>query len=87
MSKKFSFLKEVATPSTQPATSPQPDGPQPKRGRPPGKRTDPAYEQVTIYIRKDTHHKALLVLLQDGKRRQFSVLVEDLLADWLKRST
>ncbi len=58
-----------------------------RQGRPPGKRTHPDFEQVTAYIRKDTHHGVKLALLQEGKGRQFSELVEDLLAGWLKKLT
>jgi hypothetical protein len=54
------------------------------RERPHGKRTDPDYAQVTAYIRKVTHHGVKLRLLQEGQGREFSELVEELLATWLK---
>ncbi len=54
------------------------------RGRPPGKRRHPDFEQITAYIRKDTHHQVKLALLRELKGRQFSELVEDLLSAWLK---
>jgi len=54
-------------------------------GRPPGKRTDPGFVQVTAYIRRDTHGATKMRLLQEGQGRDFSELVEGLLADWLKR--
>jgi hypothetical protein len=38
---------------------------------------------VTVYIRRDTHNAAKIALLQEGKRREFSVLVQELLAKWL----
>ena len=53
------------------------------RGRPSGKRTDPDFAQVTAYIRKATHHGVKLRLLQEGQGREFSELVEELLAGWL----
>ncbi len=52
--------------------------------RPPGKRRHPDFEQVTAYIRKDTHHQAKLALLRELKGRQFSDLVEELLSTWLR---
>jgi len=58
----------------------------PRRGRPPGKRSHPDFEQITAYIRKDTHHAVKIVLLQNG-RKEFSELVEELLNQWLKSST
>jgi len=58
--------------------------PEPKRGRPKGKRSDPDYEQVTAYIRKDTHASIKIALLQEGQKREFSHLVQELLDEWLK---
>lgn len=54
-----------------------------ERTRPTGKRRDPAFEQVTAYIRKATHRSVKLALLKEGNDRQFSDLVEELLATWL----
>ena len=56
----------------------------PSRGRPRGKRSDPNFEQVTTYIRKHTHQGVKIALLQEGRSQEFSELVEDLLAKWLK---
>ena len=58
----------------------------PRRGRPSGKRSHPDFEQITAYIRKDTHHAVKIMLLQNG-RKEFSELVEELLHQWLKSST
>lgn len=52
-------------------------------GRPPGKRSNPDYEQATIYIRRDTHRAVKVALLQQEDGRQFSELVEDLLRQWV----
>lgn len=57
----------------------------PRRGRPPtGKRSNPAYEQVTAYIRRDTNLQTKIALLQEGNTRDFSDLVEELLQTWLR---
>lgn len=56
-----------------------------KRGRPPAKRSDPDFVGLTTYIRRDTHLKAKIALLQEGENRELSELVEDLIADWLNR--
>jgi len=58
----------------------------PRRGRPPGKRSHPDFEQITAYIRKDTHHAVKIELLKNG-RKEFSELMEELLHQWLKSST
>lgn len=55
-----------------------------RRGRPTGKRSDPDFEQTTAYIRKDTHREVKIALLQEGKGREYSELVEELLSAWLK---
>lgn len=69
----------------QPITEPQPLQ---KRGRPKkGKRSHPDYEQVTAYIRKDTHRAAKIALLREGKEREFSELIQDLLEHWLELRT
>lgn len=52
-----------------------------KVGRPRGKKSNPDYTQVTVYLRKRTHLAAKKNLLDDG--REFSELVEDLLAQWV----
>ena len=54
------------------------------RGRPRGKRSDPNFEQVTTYLRKHTHQGVKIALVQEGRGQEFSELVEDLLAEWLK---
>lgn len=54
-----------------------------KRGRPLAKRSDPDFVGLTTYVRKDTHTRAKIALLQEGKGRELSHLVEDLISDWL----
>lgn len=54
-----------------------------KRSRQTGKRSDPDFEQVTAYIRRQTHQETKIALLQEGSGRQFSELVEELLSKWL----
>jgi hypothetical protein len=55
-------------------------------GRPVGKRSHPDFEQITAYIRKDTHRAIKIALLQNGKQ-EFSELVEELLGQWLRLRT
>ena len=54
-----------------------------KAGRPRGKKSNPDYTQVTVYLRKRTHLAAKKNLLDEG--REFSELVEDLVAQWIQR--
>ena len=55
-----------------------------QRGRPKAKRSDPAFIGFTTYIRKDTHLSVKIALLQEGKGREMSELVEELLSGWIK---
>jgi hypothetical protein len=50
-------------------------------GRPRGKKTNPDYVQVTVYLRKDNHTAARKLLLDN--RRQFSDLVDELVSEWI----
>jgi hypothetical protein len=54
------------------------------RGRPPGKRTNPEYQQVTIYIPRSLHDQVKITLIQEG-RKEFSELVEELLSSWMNQ--
>ena len=53
-----------------------------RRGRPRGKRSDPDYTQVTVYLPKTLHRGVRSKLALQG--REFSQLVEELLTDWEK---
>ena len=54
-----------------------------RRGRPTGKRSDPAWKPYTVLIRKETH-KGVSRRLQDMDVGQdLSELVEELLTEWL----
>jgi len=71
----------IAPPTPLPVETPAPRRP----GRPPGKRSDPGFAQVSAYIPADLHHEVKLTLLQERKGREFSELVAELLAEWLAR--
>jgi hypothetical protein len=93
---RFAFLKdtqaqEPAEPVTPPTPEPSPAAPVVSRGpgRPPGgKRSNPDYEQVSHYIRADTHKEVKKLLLDekprpDKSRRDMSDLIEELLSEWV----
>ena len=84
---KFQEVIDAAKGREDTAANPAPLVMPPRRqgkGRPPGKRSDPDFEQVTAYIRKHTHQGVKIALLQEGKGQEFSELVEGLLARWLE---
>lgn len=60
-----------------------PPSPAPRKGRPPGKRSNPEFEQVTAYVPGELYRKVKIRLLEDGKGQEFSELVADLLTGWL----
>jgi len=54
---------------SQPEASPAPPpGAAPKMGRPPGKKSNPDFTQVTVYLRRDVHTEARKLLFDE--RRQ-----------------
>ena len=59
-----------------------------RRGRPKGsgqgKRSSGEFMQAGAYVRRDTHREVMIELMRDGKKQDFSDLVESLLAEWLK---
>jgi len=59
-----------------------------RRGRPLGKRSNHESVQVTAYIQAETHYATKLALLTNsrrgGQKKDFSDLVQELLAGWLK---
>ena len=52
-----------------------------KMGRPLGKKSNPDFIQATVYLKKETHQTARKMLFDE--HRQFSDLVEELLAKWI----
>ncbi len=88
MSKFDAILKSAKEPDeeTPPprrrrrASRPKAEEPAPKRA--PGRRSNPAYRQANAYLPKDLHQEVKVELLKEGK--EYSVLVEELLTEWLK---
>lgn len=90
MTSKFKGILERAKErdSVMPVEEPPLPSPAPKkRGRPSGKRSDAEYVQVTAYIHKNTHRDVKIALLKSGDDKDFSDLVDSLLADWLETRT
>jgi len=51
-----------------------------KRG---GKRNDPDYEPITVFVRKETYRKVKIALLEDERNKQAGELIEELLSKWI----
>jgi hypothetical protein len=52
-----------------------------------GKRTAPDYVQVGVYIPKQLHNKAKVLLIHEGEDRDFSQLIGDLLTAYVDQHT
>jgi hypothetical protein len=73
-------IPEVKAEPEPAAPPPPPAVVAPKMGRPAGKKTNPEYTQVTVYLRKEVHRQAKKLLIDDG--REFSELVDELVSRW-----
>lgn len=71
-------LPQEEAPSPLPA---EPTASTRKVGRPPGKRSDPNYQQVTVLLRSQTYRAARKRLLDEDK--EVSELLNELLDAWL----
>ena len=56
-----------------------------KLGRPTAKRSNPDFVGLTTYVRRDTHTRAKIALLEEGQGKELSELVEDLIQSWLSK--
>jgi hypothetical protein len=54
-------------------------------GRPRGKRSNPDYEQISAYLRKETYRAAKIKLLETGDDRDVSEVLAELLAAWVQQ--
>lgn len=85
---KYASIFGGAEPESAPEEQPAEAESRPRRRRrqASGKRSNPAYRQVTAYIRTDTydaaHHALLGKRNAAGKKLEFSELVDQLLRDW-----
>lgn len=48
-----------------------------------GKRQHPEFVGLTTYVRKDVHRRVKIALLVEGKNRELSELVDELLEKWV----
>jgi hypothetical protein len=69
----------------------QPDAPAPSAGvrlpvkppKPPGKRSDPAWKQYSVLLKKESHKQASLLLREKYEGVDISDLMQALLEQWL----
>ena len=54
-------------------------------GRPPGKRSDPAWKQFSVLLKRETQREAAAILRGREEGPDLSGLVQNLLESWLKK--
>jgi hypothetical protein len=54
-------------------------------GRPPGKRSDPAWKQFSVLLKKETQREAANILRAKDEGLDLSGLVQNLLESWIKK--
>ena len=77
----------VEKPKPAPSVAPQrliPE-PEPVKTRRAGKRSDPAYKQFSVLLRKDTHRQTARILYDTEDGQDISELVQQLLEEWVKK--
>jgi len=58
-------------------------GPVPGKGRPPGKRSDPAWKLYSHFLKKQTHREVTNILRNEENGQDFSDVLQQLLEEWL----
>lgn len=79
--KRLNEMPPPAERNEQQPAKPEPTG----RGRAPGKRSDPAWKQHTVMLRKENHLAAVDILRRQDKGQDISELLDSLLEQWLKK--
>jgi hypothetical protein len=78
---KFGGLARLRDKPDEPASVPLlPE----KAPKPPGKRSDPAWKQFSLLLKKDSQEEALIRLKKHHKGNDFSDLMQALLDQWLR---
>ena len=54
-------------------------------GRPPGKRSDPAYKQYSVLLKRQTHRQVTAILRDQEDSLDVSELLQQLLEQWLQK--
>ena len=87
---KFAGIFQNATPPAAPSPEPEPaEAPPPVArplGRPHGKRSDPAWKQFSVLLRRQTQREAVIILRSEqieAETRDLSDLLQELLEQWV----
>jgi hypothetical protein len=56
-----------------------------RKGRPPGKRSDPAWKLYSHFLKKQTHREVTTILRNEEAGRDLSEVLQQLLEEWLSQ--
>ena len=84
-SKYADTLASIRQQAAEQPNAPAPTSAEPVRGkgRPPGKRSDPAWKLYSHFLKKQTHREATNILRNEENGRDLSDVLEQLLEEWL----
>lgn len=85
---KFAALFQnspAAEPEKAPERSEKPRPATQPVGRPRGKRSDPAWKQFSVLLKKETQREAARLLRDKDAGQDLSGLVQQLLENWIKK--
>ena len=84
-SKYAQTLASIRPLSAEPLDAPAPASAEPVRGkgRPPGKRSDPAWKLYSHFLKKQTQREATNILRNEDNGRDLSDVLQQLLEEWL----
>jgi hypothetical protein len=84
-SKYADTLASIRQQAAEPPDAPTPTSAEPVRGkgRPPGKRSDPAWKLYSHFLKKQTHREATNILRNEENGQDLSDVLEQLLEEWL----
>jgi hypothetical protein len=83
-----SATRPVAAPAAETKKRPtrqRIEQPPPRLGRPPGKRSDPAWKQFSVLLKRETQREAAAILKGRDEGQDLSGLVQSLLERWIKQ--
>jgi len=73
---------QPAPPQPPPGPADPPPTPLPRPAGPKGRRRDPAYRQAAVILPEALDRRIRMLLMAEGRGRDFSELVEELLTGW-----
>ena len=84
-SKYAQTIASIRQLSAEPPDSSASAAPVQGRGRPPGKRSDPAWKLYSHFLKKQTHREVTNILHNEENGRDLSDVLQQLLEEWLIR--